>query len=158
MKLLGLLLACPSPQADRAATLLCCDVAPSLLFLRAEQGGYIAWYEIKDKIAKGAKVGGRGLRMGQGQQQLQQQRMLQRCTLHAISPKQAHACSAPLPFLQVVIDQTAKAAYVVDGTNWIGTDVPETFNMKIEAARQRGLGGLMVRWWRVCGRPWHSGT
>lgn len=25
---------------------------------RAEQGGYIAWYEIKDKIAKGAKVGG----------------------------------------------------------------------------------------------------
>lgn len=63
-----------------------------------------------------------------------------------------------MPFLQVVIDQTAKAAYVVDGTNWIGTDVPETFNMKIEAARQRGLGGLMVRWWRVCGRPWHSGT
>ncbi len=44
-----------------------------------------------------------------------------------------------------MIDQTAKAAYVVDGTNWIGTDVPETFTMKIDAARQRGLGGLMVR-------------
>lgn len=40
---------------------------------------------------------------------------------------------------------------MVDGTNWIGTDVPETFNLKIEAARQRGLGGLMVgSGWRLC--------
>lgn len=54
-------------------------------------------------------------------------------------------CPCLYDLVQVVIDQTAKAAYVVDGTNWIGTDVPETFAMKIEAARQRGLGGLMVR-------------
>lgn len=80
----------PGKAGADLATLLCCYVAPSPLFLRAEQGGYIAWYEIKDKIAKGAKVGGGGLCMGQGQRQLQQQRVLFRCTLHASSPKGRH--------------------------------------------------------------------
>lgn len=111
----------------------------------AEQGGYIAWYEIKALIAKGAKVGWAGA----GPQRLGNQERA--CCLFGCAGMTARASQQPgsasvrAPCLQVVIDQTAKAAAVIDGTNWIGTDVPETINMKIDAARQRGLGGLMVR-------------
>lgn len=46
---------------------------------------------------------------------------------------------------QVVISSQAKAAYLVSGTTWISFDLPQTIYMKILAARERGLGGLMVR-------------
>jgi hypothetical protein len=38
------------------------------------------------------------------------------------------------------------AAYAVSGSNWIGFDTPQTLWMKIQAARKRGVGGLMVGW------------
>jgi chitinase len=47
--------------------------------------------------------------------------------------------------LQVTIHDGAKAAYLVSGSTWVGFDLPQTIYMKILAARQLGLGGLMVR-------------
>ncbi len=44
-----------------------------------------------------------------------------------------------------MISSPAKAAYLVSGTTWISFDLPQTIYMKILAARQLGLGGLMVR-------------
>jgi hypothetical protein len=49
------------------------------------------------------------------------------------------------PGLQVTIHEGAKAAYLVHGSTWVGFDLPQTIWMKILAARERGLGGLMVR-------------
>ena len=45
----------------------------------------------------------------------------------------------------------AKAAYVVSGSTWIATDIPQTVWMKIQAARAEGLGGLMVSGGRFAG-------
>lgn len=50
-----------------------------------------------------------------------------------------------LLLLQVTIHDGAKAAYLVSGSTWVGFDLPQTIYMKILAARQLGLGGLMVR-------------
>lgn len=46
---------------------------------------------------------------------------------------------------QVVVSQGAKAAYLVDGDQWVSFDLPQTLFMKLLAARELGLGGLMVR-------------
>lgn len=58
----------------------------------------------------------------------------------------------------MTIDASAKAAYVVNGATWIGTDVPQTIYMKILAARELGLGGLMVgeSWWVGGGGFWRG--
>lgn len=57
-----------------------------------------------------------------------------------------NACPAPSPHdpPQVTIHEGAKAAYLVSGSMWVGFDLPQTIWMKILAARERGLGGLMV--------------
>lgn len=80
-------------------------------------------------------------------------------------PQPHTPCTRPPPVPQVKIDAGAKAAYVVSGSTWIGTDVPQTLWMKILAAREAGLGGLMVRhppalaagparpWCRACAAP-----
>ena len=39
---------------------------------------------------------------------------------------------------------TARAAYLVEGDQWIAFDTPNTIAAKIAAARKLGLGGLMV--------------
>ncbi|KAL4459091.1 hypothetical protein ABPG75_013956 [Micractinium tetrahymenae] len=47
--------------------------------------------------------------------------------------------------MKVAIDRTAKAAYLQTPAGaWISFDLPETLWMKAVAARQMGLGGLMV--------------
>jgi GH18 family chitinase len=48
---------------------------------------------------------------------------------------------------RVTIDTAAKAAYAVnltDPSQWVSFDLPQTLYMKIQEARARGLGGLMV--------------
>lgn len=51
---------------------------------------------------------------------------------------------------QVRVSSEAKAAYLVRGTTWVGFDLPQTIYMKLVAAAQLELGGVMVRW--------HGGT
>lgn len=64
--------------------------------------------------------------------------------LPALTTSRVSTLPRPLP-CQVVISNQAKAAYLVSGTTWISFDLPQTIYMKILAARERGLGGLMVR-------------
>ena len=44
----------------------------------------------------------------------------------------------------VTLDPAAKAAYLVQGDQWVSFDLPQTIYMKIEAAREMGLGGISV--------------
>ena len=48
------------------------------------------------------------------------------------------------PGVAVGIDTVAKAAYLTLGDTWVSFDLPQTLHMKIQAARDWNLGGLMV--------------
>ena len=47
----------------------------------------------------------------------------------------------------MVVDEPAKAAYTWLGDQWVSFDTPDTLGMKKAAAKDLGLGGLMVRGW-----------
>ena len=60
-------------------------------------------------------------------------------------PPPPHTHTPHSLYPQVVNDPVAKAAYLSLGTQWVAFDTPQTLWMKIQAAKQMGLGGLMVR-------------
>lgn len=45
---------------------------------------------------------------------------------------------------EVTLDPASKAAYLVAGDQWVSFDLPQTIFMKMEAAREMGLGGTSV--------------
>jgi hypothetical protein len=45
---------------------------------------------------------------------------------------------------RVMVDSRQKAAYLVQGNQWVSFDTAQTLTWKMQAAKAMGLGGVMV--------------
>lgn len=112
--------------------------------------GFLAWFEVKALLQKPTtKVGGWVVFGGGGIYQ-RPPRQPQPVAVPSCSPQPSavtpsNATLFRPPTTQVVVSQEAKAAYLVEGNQWVSFDLPQTLYMKLLAARELGLGGLMVR-------------